>query len=114
MRARFKKEIRSPFALNTSRILSAGTSRANPIARIPPTEVPAIRSNSSHAGRPVRRSISARSTAGMIPRIPPPSIERILTACLEGIGERIRPAAVAHAELLDERLRGPEDAFAYP
>src|SRR5215210_707287 len=46
---------------------------------MPPVDVPAIRSNSSAVRRPVRRSISASTTAGISPRMPPPSIARILT-----------------------------------
>ena len=54
--------------------------RVRPQARMPPVEVPAIRSNSSAVGRPVRRSISASTRAGIRPRMPPPSIERTFTA----------------------------------
>src|SRR5690242_1259929 len=45
---------------------------------IPPVEVPATTSNSSATGLPVHRSISSSTIAGMIPRMPPPSMERIL------------------------------------
>src|SRR3954469_5155174 len=48
--------------------------RASAGARIAPVEVPAIRSNISAVRRPVRRSISASTSAGIRPRIPPPSI----------------------------------------
>ncbi len=50
-----------------------------PRARIPPVDVPATRSKRCAVGRPVRRSISASTMAGMIPRMPPPSMDRILT-----------------------------------
>src|SRR4051794_28720917 len=46
---------------------------------MPPVEVPAIRSKTAAAGRSIRRSISASTTAGTMPRMPPPSIERTLT-----------------------------------
>ncbi len=46
--------------------------------RTPPVDVPAIRSNICAIRWPVRRSISARIMAGMIPRIPPPSMERMV------------------------------------
>ena len=55
----------------------AESGRVNPQARIPPVEVPAITSKSSAMGRPVRRSISDSTVAGMMPRMPPPSMERI-------------------------------------
>jgi hypothetical protein len=45
-------------------------------ARMPPVDVPAIRSKVSATGLPVSRSSSASTIAGMIPRIPPPSMER--------------------------------------
>src|SRR3954453_1913862 len=54
--------------------------RASAQARIPPVEVPAIRSNISAVRRPVRRSISASTSAGTRPRIPPPSIESTFMA----------------------------------
>src|SRR3954470_1398478 len=54
--------------------------RASAQARIPPVEVPAIRSNISAVRRPVRRSISASTSAGIRPRIPPPSIESTFMA----------------------------------
>ena len=41
-------------------------------------DVPAIRSNIWAIRNPVRRSISARIIAGMIPRIPPPSMDRMV------------------------------------
>ena len=47
---------------------------------MPPVEVPAIRSKSSETGFPVSDSILARTMAGMMPRIPPPSIDRILSS----------------------------------
>src|ERR1700710_566033 len=47
---------------------------------MPPVEVPAMRSNSSAVRRPVRRSISASTRAGMRPRMPPPSMQRTFTA----------------------------------
>ena len=56
--------------------MPSGPGRVRPQARMPPVEVPAIRSNSSAVGRPVRRSISASTRAGIRPRMPPPSIER--------------------------------------
>jgi hypothetical protein len=74
-------------ALQRGRLLPsvrAPSGTVTPSAMIAPVEVPAIRSNSSHAGRSLRRSISARTSAGMIPRIPPPSIERIFTSCWSG------------------------------
>jgi hypothetical protein len=53
---------------------------------MPPVEVPAMRSKSSQTGLPVRRSISESTIAGMMPRMPPPSMLRILnfrlTFCL--------------------------------
>src|SRR5829696_1562071 len=50
---------------------------------MPPVEVPATRSKSSATRRPVRSSSSASTSAGMIPRIPPPSMVRMRTrACL--------------------------------
>jgi hypothetical protein len=48
------------------------------IARRDPVEVPAITSKSFEGCCPVRLSISPKTTAGMIPRTPPPSIVRIL------------------------------------
>ena len=45
---------------------------------MPPVEVPAIRSKRLETSSPVRFSISVNSTAGITPRIPPPSIESIL------------------------------------
>src|SRR3954454_3337431 len=54
--------------------------RASAQARIPPVEVPAIRSNISAVRRPVRRSISASTSAGISPRMPPPSIESTFMA----------------------------------
>src|SRR5205807_9966334 len=50
-----------------------------PSARIPPVDVPAIKSNSSQIGLPDCFSMAASTTAGMIPRMPPPSIARILS-----------------------------------
>src|SRR5258707_13141 len=50
-----------------------------PSARIPPVDVPAIKSNSSQMGLPDCFSMAASTTAGMIPRMPPPSIARILS-----------------------------------
>src|SRR5215212_7847087 len=47
-------------------------------ARIPPVDVPAMRSNVSAIGLPVRSSISASTIAGIIPRRPPPSMESTL------------------------------------
>src|SRR3954452_7992911 len=46
---------------------------------MPPVEVPAIRSNVSAILASSRRSISASNDAGMIPRIPPPSIDSTFT-----------------------------------
>src|SRR5215218_2973094 len=43
---------------------------------MPPVQVPAIRSNSSKTRRPARRSSSVSTSAGMIPRMPPPSMAR--------------------------------------
>src|SRR5215218_1399111 len=51
---------------------------------MPPVDVPATRSNSCAMREPVRRSISARTVAGMIPRMPPPSIERTFTTSAIG------------------------------
>src|SRR5580704_2617573 len=62
---------------------------------MPPVDVPATKSNSRAMGRAVRFSISASSMAGMIPRMPPPSMERIL------IMENPRP--LAHARGSDKR-----------
>src|SRR5258708_4533489 len=50
-----------------------------PNARMPPVDVPAIKSNSSQIGLPDCFSMAASTTAGMIPRMPPPSIARILS-----------------------------------
>src|SRR5215212_10021912 len=73
----------------------------SPHARMPPVEVPAIRSNSSATGLCARRSSSASTRAGMIPRMPPPSIERI----------RVRPPVVI-AEVVDPMADGsPLDAL---
>src|SRR4051812_13698897 len=47
---------------------------------MPPVDVPAITSTIDAIGRPVRRSISARTSAGINPRIPPPSIASAFTA----------------------------------
>src|SRR4051794_31215888 len=57
-------------------ICAAGTGSglASAQARMPPVEVPAIRSVRSAMRRPVRRSTSASTSAGISPRIPPPSI----------------------------------------
>src|SRR5919202_303511 len=52
----------------------SASGRVSAHARIAPVEVPATRSNSSAVLRPVRRSTSASTRAGMMPRIPPPSI----------------------------------------
>ena len=48
-------------------------------AMIAPVEVPATRSNISAAGRPVRCSISSSTSAGISPRMPPPSIASSFT-----------------------------------
>ncbi len=53
---------------------------------IPPVEVPAIRSTIVAIGRPVRASISASTSAGISPRMPPPSIASAFTgAQLTGV-----------------------------
>ena len=52
---------------------------------MPPVDVPTMRSKSWAVGRPVRLSISARTRVGMMPRMPPPSMERTRTQAL-GIG----------------------------
>jgi hypothetical protein len=49
-----------------------------PNAMIPPVDVPATRSKTSCKCLPTPSSIAARIVAGMIPRIPPPSIESTL------------------------------------
>jgi hypothetical protein len=46
---------------------------------IPPVDVPAIRSTMLAIPRPVRRSISASTSAGISPRMPPPSIASAFT-----------------------------------
>jgi hypothetical protein len=46
---------------------------------MPPVEVPAIRSTIVAIGRPVRASISASTSAGISPRMPPPSIASAFT-----------------------------------
>lgn len=53
--------------------------RLIPSAMSPPVEVPATRSKRSAAGRPVSRSSSVSTSAGMMPRMPPPSTERMRT-----------------------------------
>src|SRR4051812_25229654 len=63
---------------------------------MPPVEVPTIRSNRSAMGLAARFSISARTIAGISPRIPPPSIARIFTAA---------DPTSPHAELRQRRLR---------
>src|SRR6266511_6488338 len=55
-----------------------GPGAVKPKVRIPPVEVPTMKSKSSAHDRPVRCSISTRMRAGMMPRIPPPSTERTL------------------------------------
>src|SRR5712692_1005298 len=52
----------------------------SPSAMIPPVDVPVTRSKRSLMGRFVRTSISARTRAGIIPRIPPPSTASTLNA----------------------------------
>ena len=56
-----------------------GPGRVSPQARIPPVDVPATRSTISAIRRPVRRSISASTSAGIRPRMPPPSMQRTFT-----------------------------------
>jgi hypothetical protein len=51
----------------------------SPRARMPPVDVPAIRSNRDAIRACVRFSISLRTVAGITPRIPPPSIESTFT-----------------------------------
>src|SRR5687767_1648677 len=66
---------------------------------IAPVDVPATRSNSSPAGRPQRRSISASTRAGISPRMPPPSMARILTSAGE-LGDAARVLLGALDELV--------------
>ena len=49
--------------------------RANPIAIMPPVEVPAMRSKYSQIGRPRSSSRVARKAAGCVPFMPPPSMQ---------------------------------------
>src|SRR5918992_2406290 len=59
--------------------LPPGPGRVSPQARIPPVDVPATRSTSSAVRRRVRRSISASTSAGISPRMPPPSMQSTFT-----------------------------------
>src|SRR5918995_415384 len=63
----------SSYSFTTSEA-GSGSGAQSAQARMPPVEVPAIRSNSSKIRRPARRSSSVRTRAGMRPRIPPPSM----------------------------------------
>src|SRR3954471_13922903 len=53
-----------------------GCGRVSPHARIAPVEVPATRSKRLEVGRPVRCSISVSTSAGISPRMPPPSMAK--------------------------------------
>src|SRR5487761_435547 len=56
-----------------------------PSAMIPPVDVPEIRSNACHKSLPTQLCILSRITAGIIPRIPPPSIASTLMLFPPGI-----------------------------
>src|SRR5919199_397452 len=56
----------------------AGIPAAIAAAMIAPVEVPATNEKVSRVSRPVMFSSLARATAGMMPRIPPPSIDNNL------------------------------------
>src|SRR5215210_4331833 len=75
---------------------------------MPPVEVPAIRSKRSAVGRPVRRSISASTRAGIRPRMPPPSIASTFTGAKTRDPPDLRAARVRQAaatmRLLPKRL----------
>ncbi len=80
---------------------ASGAHRAQ--ARMPPVEVPAIRSNSSQTRFPERCSISASTSAGISPRIPPPSMlsTRILAGRYNsGRACRLTLAAICCAAVL--------------
>src|SRR5215210_6047940 len=64
---------------------------------MPPVEVPAIRSKRSAVGRPVRRSISASTRAGIRPRMPPPSIASTFTGAKTRDPPDLRAARVRQA-----------------
>ena len=51
---------------------------------IPPVEVPAMTSTIVVIARPVRRSISASTSAGISPRMPPPSTASAFTGSAYG------------------------------
>src|SRR3954452_1322976 len=76
-----RSKIFGPSIVYTSAIREAaiGLGRASAQVMIPPVEVPAIRSTIVAIGRPVRFSISASTSAGISPRIPPPSIASAFT-----------------------------------
>src|SRR3954454_16769113 len=73
----------------------SGSGLASAQARIPPVEVPAMRSVSSATRRPVRRSTSASTSAGIRPRIPPPSIARMRMRHENTTGQPATPRRVA-------------------
>src|SRR5215210_6633414 len=77
--------------------LPSGPGRVRPQARMPPVEVPAIRSKRSAVGRPVRRSISASTRAGIRPRMPPPSIASTFTGAKTRDPPDLRAARVRQA-----------------
>lgn len=60
---RLGENILSPSSKNACLILAALQPADKPRPMIPPTEVPAIRSNESASGHPVRSSISAKTEA---------------------------------------------------
>ena len=75
-----------------SRSSEALSPSAKPRAMIPPVDVPAIRSKYLATEVPPRYRFSrpARKAAGKIPRIPPPSMERMRNCLFPGQGIRTR------------------------
>src|SRR5829696_8436402 len=66
-----------------------------------------MRSNSDAAGRPARRSISASTSAGTTPRIPPPSIERTFTRSATSLTLPLRARSAIPPALMWTAMPGP-------
>ncbi len=84
---------------------------ASPSARIPPVEVPMIRSKWLAIDLPPRKRASnwASMAAGKIPLIPPPSIDRIRNGCPAGHGRRSRRRVEENLERGVQIITAPFD-----
>src|SRR5437762_14104412 len=93
---------------------------------IPPVDVPETKSKTSCSSRPICACRASKMAAAMIPRIPPPSIERTLirpivpgrlcglVGCEPDVGHRMHlPEGGGLASLLDPRLVSDMCAVVY-